>query len=266
MRILLTAAGSWLGKTLVERLTRDHPLLALGEAPEGSVHADGELGDVASLCRAMEGIQVVLHLAAASGDDGNSGILEAARIAGVRRVVWVGHAATLRMVGHSLEMANLRRAESMAVGCPKPQVSILQPATMVGPGRSGGPPPVIGAWLQGRVPTAPGGGLSFVDVRDVGAAIEAAMTRGPTGQGMPLASAAWSFQGFYSALARLAGRPAPRPDPRHWMAGEHAPELDPGKLAWQVDSRRAALELGWWTRSPERSLRDTLADAGVLQG
>jgi len=84
------------------------------------------------------------------------------------------------------------------------------------------------------------------------------MTRGPTGVGMPLAAAAWSYQAFYGTLARLAGREAPPADGRHWLAGTHAPELDPAGLAWQVDSRRARAELGWWTRSPDRTLADTL--------
>ncbi len=266
MRILLTGAGSWLGRTLVQRLHREHQLLSLGEPAEGAVEAAGRLGDEPSLRRALEGVQVVLHMASATGEDGRSGLLQAASWARVKRVVWVGHAGTLDQRGRSPALERLRLASQAACGTETPAVSLLQPATMLGPGRPGGPPPVIQAWLDGRVHSAPGGGLAFVDVRDVGGAVEAAMTRGPTGVGLPLAAAAWSFQAFYSTLAHLSGRTPPPPDPRHWLAGEHPPELDPAGLAWQVDSRQARDALGWWTRSPDRSLGDTLADAGVVRG
>lgn len=266
MRILLTGARSWLGRTLVHRLSRDHQLLALGSPPDGAIGVAGTLGDEPALRRALEGVQVVLHLAAATGEDGTSGVLDAAAWAGVRRVVWVGHAGTLDLRGRSPALDALHRAEQRALGSAKPAVILLQPATLVGPGRPGGPPPIIQAWRSGRVPTAPGGGLSFVDVRDVGGAVEAAMTRGPTGVGLPLAAAAWSFQGFFGTLAALSDQPAPAAGTRHWQAGVDAPELDPSGLAWQVDSRRARTELGWWTRSPERSLADTLGDPGPVEG
>ena len=260
MRILLTGAGSWLGRTLVQRLHREHHLLALGAAPDGAVHAEGRLGDERSLRRALEGVQVVLHLASATGEDGSSGLLDAARWARVKRIVWVSHAGTLDQRGRSAALERLRSASETAASCQQPVVSLLQPATLLGPGCPSGTPPLIRAWQEGRVPVVPGGGLSFVDVRDVGGAVEAAMTRGPTGIGMPLAAAAWSFQAFYGALARLEGRDAPSADGRHWMAGVHAPELDPSGLAWQVDSRTAREALGWWTRSPDRTLADTLAN------
>ncbi len=228
MRILLTGAQSWLGRVLVDRLGRDHQLLVLGESVDGAVGAAGRLGDEASLRRALEGVQVALHLAAATGEDGTSGVLEAAAWCRVRRVVWVGPAGPRALAASG--------------------VAVLEPAALLGPGHPGGPPPLLRAWLGGRL----GAAVSFVDVRDVGGAVEAAMSRGPTGVAMPLASAKWTTARFSRALAELTGR--------------DAPQVGQGDPVEPIDSHVARESLGWWTRSPERTLRDTLAEVGELRG
>ncbi len=234
MRILITGAESSLARVLARRLCREHPVLSLGVEVPGAVPVEGGLRDSRPLRRALEGVQVVLHVAVTPAGV----LLPSAHREGVRRVVWIGE-------------------DLPSEPGPVPLVQLV-PALTLGPPPPSGPHALVRALLEGRIDATPTGRLSFVDVRDVGAAVEAAMSRDVVGERLGLAAATWSLADFFATLAELADRPAPVVDGRPWTPGVHAPVLDPAVLPLQVASSRATEALGWWTRSPVRTLADSL--------
>jgi len=118
---LVTGAAGFIGSFLVERLLSEgipvRAFLKRGTASKTVVASkaevfEGDIKDAASMSRAMEGVDVVYHLAAISRYDtnipdeeyysvnveGTRNILDAARNAGVRKVVFT---ATIEAVGVS---------------------------------------------------------------------------------------------------------------------------------------------------------------------
>lgn len=221
----LLAAGS--GVREVRALTR-RPL----PARPGLVPVPGELGDVASLRRLVEGAQLVIHLAGliqapdrttflAANVEGSAQLAQAAAAAGCRRLVQVSSLAArepqLSAYAESKalgEAAALRQAGAMAV-------AVLRPPAVWGPGDRATLPIMQGierGWL-----VAPGGTtarFSLIHVADLVALIqELALVAGPV-PAAPLEPDDGRAGGYgWRDLARLAapvvGRkvrvvPAPR--------------------------------------------------------
>jgi len=108
MRILITGSGGRIGRALTVRLAAAHQVEGLDRSPSSTVQHVGELGDAALLARALEGVEAVCHVAAlhaphvgwASEDEfrrinveGTAALVEAARHAGVRRIVYTSSTA-----------------------------------------------------------------------------------------------------------------------------------------------------------------------------
>ena len=123
----------------------------------------------------------------------------------------------------------------------------------------------------------PAGGLSFVDVRDVAAALPAALARGTHGERFLLGAANWTFSKFFERLERLTKVSAPRfslPAKlavsgaqalhslyRHWQL---APPVKPDEIEqanyfWYLDAGKAQRELGFTPRDPQETLQETVA-------
>ncbi len=114
---LVTGATGLLGSHICEQLAAAQPVRALVRRTSDTRFLDslnvekvaGDLGDVAGLRRAMEGVDTVYHAAAQVGDwgpwkrfvavtiDGTRNMLEAARDAGVRRFL---HVSSISAYGH----------------------------------------------------------------------------------------------------------------------------------------------------------------------
>ena len=115
MKLLITGSGGRVGRALYVRLAREHVVEGLDRSPSSTVHHVGELSDAALLARALDGVDAVLHVAALHAPhvgwaseaefqrvnvEGTAALVEAARRAGVRRIVYTsstavyGHAAT----------------------------------------------------------------------------------------------------------------------------------------------------------------------------
>ncbi len=157
--------------------------------------------------------------------------------------------------------------------------AIVNPSLILGPGdvhqSSTGD---IALFLEGQILALPSGGLNFVDVRDVAAGLIAAMRNGRPGERYLLGGVNWTFRELIENVARIAGRRAPqlqlplglsRISARglRWafpLAGKSF-KLDDASikmsaLFWYCDSSKAWRELGFQTREPAETLRETIGD------
>ena len=278
---------------------------ALGaEVVRGSV-TDGEV-----VRAALEGVDAVYHLAGRVDFDpaepralydlhvgGTRTLLEACAAAGVKRVILASTSGTIAVsrearsatedddppialvAGWPYYLSKIY-AENAALrihrdtGLP---VVVLNPSLLLGPGDERlSSTDVVWKFLERRIPSLPGGGLSFVDVRDAAAAFASALERGQPGQRYLLGGANMTFAEFLGRLGRISNVDAPwlrLPGPvtvagsrllERWHAwrGSETP-LDPrstemGERFWYVDASRAERELGFTARDPQETLHDTV--------
>jgi NADH dehydrogenase len=116
MKILVTGAGGFIGVRLVHRLLAEgHDVVALVRAPKGELRLPrprlqvvrGDMTDAASLDRAVQGCEVVVHLANATAItdwakarainvEGTRLLLDACKRAGVKRMVFTSTLSALR--------------------------------------------------------------------------------------------------------------------------------------------------------------------------
>jgi dihydroflavonol-4-reductase len=153
---------------------------------------------------------------------------------------------------------------------------VLNPSLLMGPGddRLSSTWTVV-KFIQRDIPAMPGGGMSFVDARDVAQAALAALTQGQL-YGRHLMGVNLSMKDFFGRLSRLTGVAAPRlnlPKTAN-ILGAYALEqfakwrgtdvsLDPqevevGEHWFWCDSSKAHAELGFVARDPYETLHDTV--------
>ncbi len=153
---------------------------------------------------------------------------------------------------------------------------VLNPSLLMGPGddRLSSTWTVV-KFIQRDIPAMPGGGMSFVDARDVAQAALAALTQGQL-YGRHLMGVNLSMKDFFGRLSRLSGVAAPRvslPKAAN-IFGAYALEqfakwrgtdvsLDPqevevGEHWFWCDSSKAHAELGFVARDPYETLHDTV--------
>jgi len=187
-RTLITGATGFVGGLLLTRLVAEgRPVRALvrnlgdrERLPDPRVElAVGHLGDEESLARAADGCQVVYHVAGMNqlcladpaplyrvNVEGTRRMLEAARRAGVRRVVHTSSAATLGGDGSTFMdeatsppsefTSHYARSkfegEQIALGYDAVEVVVVNPSSVQGPGRTTGTASVFIGYLNGRLP------------------------------------------------------------------------------------------------------------------
>ena len=158
-------------------------------------------------------------------------------------------------------------------------VVVVNPSLLLGPGDDrGSSTGDIVDFLEGQVLSAPAGGLNFVDVRDAAAGLIAAMERGRAGERYLMGGPNWPCSQLLRELAKLSGRPAPMMPSPTWLSLLMAPILrkampligrkftiddqtiEMSGMYWYCDSSKAQRELGFKTRDPLETLRDTLED------
>ena len=250
--ILVTGASGFLGghvaRALVERGCRVRALVRPSSDLRGIAdleldRATGDLRDPASLDKALAGCHTVYHVAAdyrlwardpselyRSNVDGTRNLLEAARRAGVRRIVYTSTVGCIGVRGDGApgdedssasleEMTGAYKrskflAEQAALdharrGLP---VVVVNPTAPVGD-RDIKPTPtgrIIVDFLLGRMPAYVDTGLNLVDVRDVAAGHLLAAERGRPGERYILGARNMTLLQVLESLARLSGRPAPK--------------------------------------------------------
>lgn len=253
MKTLITGATGFVGSAVLRKLvTAGHDVRALVrpqsdrrnllELPVEIVH--GDLRDLSSLEKAVNGCSVLFHVAAdyrfwvPRPDElyevnvtGSRNIALAAAAAGVERIVYTSSVAVLGwnkdespadedtpvtladMIGHYKRSKFLAEAEIRGLvesrGLP---VVIVNPSTVVGP-RDIKPTPsgrmIIDA-ASGRMPAYVDTGLNFVHVEDVADGHLLALERGRVGERYILGAANLTLKEALSEIASIAGRKPPR--------------------------------------------------------
>jgi len=253
---LVTGASGFLGwhvaRLLVERGHRVRALVrASSKIRDLEVEpVPGDLRDAASVERAVTGCGLVFHVAAdyrlwaadpselyCSNVDGTRHVLEAARQAGVDRVVYTStvgcigiphsgvgdedHPVTLQdMMGaykRSKFLAERVALESAAAGLP---VVIVNPTAPIGD-HDFKPTPtgrIVLDFLKGDMPAFIDTGLNVVDARDVALGHLLACERGRPGERYILGSENLTLAQIFGKLAGLTGIPAPAVRLPYWVA------------------------------------------------
>lgn len=261
MTTLVTGATGFVGSHVARQLvTAGHPVRILArknsnlQPLEGlSVErVEGDLREPVSLERAMRGVRRVFHVAAdyrlsardpgelyESNVDGTRFLLEAARDAGVERIVYTSTVATMavpaddgtlpneetraalgQMIGHykrSKFLAELEAIKAASAGVP---VVIVNPAAPVGPGDWKPTPTgrIIVDFLNGKMPAYVDTGLNVVPVEDVAAGHLLAAEKGRIGERYILGARNMTLKQILDTLAQITGRPAPRLKMPHAIA------------------------------------------------
>jgi dihydroflavonol-4-reductase len=258
--VLVTGASGFLGWHVARLLgERGYAVRALVRAGSRVAELDvecvtGDLRDAASLQRAVAGCELVFHVAAdyrlwarhpaelyQSNVDGTRNLLEAARSAGVERVVYTSTVGCIGiphggignedtpvslhdMVGdykRSKFLAEQAALEFARGGLP---VVIVNPTAPIGD-HDVKPTPtgkIVADFLSGGMPAFIDTGLNVVDVRDTALGHLQACQRGRAGERYILGSENLTLAEIFAKLARITGRPAPSvrlPYAVAWCAG-----------------------------------------------
>ena len=259
MRVLVTGATGFVGGNLARELRRrGYDVSALVRPGSNTLTIDGTgveqvPGDILnrdSVDRALQGCEVVFHCAAAytfwapdpdlmyqTNVGGTANVLEAARQAGVSRVIYTSTVSTVGLAAGELGTENTPldpshlvghykkskyRAECLALtmaseGLP---VVVVNPTTPVGPWDVKPTPTgrMVLDFLRGRIPVYLETGMNLVDVADVAAGHILAMERGEPGQRYLLGNRNVTLREVFAMLQGATGRRAPRWRAPYWLA------------------------------------------------
>ncbi|MGB2952130.1 MAG: NAD-dependent epimerase/dehydratase family protein [Gaiellaceae bacterium] len=279
--VLVTGGTGFLGRAIVERLIRESDRVKALARSEDSARSLGALGaepvrgdilDLEALTSGMRGCDVVYHAAGANAFcvrdpspmfevnvEGSRTVVLAAARAGVRRVVYTSSAATLGeargTVGSETsfhrgwflsdyerskfeaERAVLASARETGV-----EVVCVNPASVQGPGRSGGSARLLLDYVNGRLKAVVDSQLSLVDIADCTDGHLLAGAKGKPGERYVLSGATLTVREGLALVARLAGvdQPLRTVPPSLAMALATAAEA----YAWiRRDSPRVCREL-----------------------
>jgi dihydroflavonol-4-reductase len=216
----------------------------------GVEYAEGDLRDLVSLQRAMDGAEVVFHCAAdyrlyapnpaelyRNNVDGTNNVMQAAVDVGATRVVYTSSVGTLAISNGAVPanenarahlddmVGDYKRSKFLAErvvdqwidrGLP---VVVVSPSTPVGEGDVKPTPTgqIIVDFLRGRLPAYVDTGLNLIDVRDVALGHLLAADRGRPGQSYILGNANLTLQQLLEVLGQITGRRPPRLRLPHWV-------------------------------------------------
>ncbi len=282
---LVTGASGFLGWHVAHALLRRGiPVRALVRRPEAVRDLDaelvaGDLRDADAVRRAAQGCGLVFHVAAdyrlwvrrpremyESNVGGTRNVLEAARLAGVERIVYTSTVGCIGfvpgglgdesapvsfadMTGHykrSKWLAEQAALEAARSGLP---VVIVNPTAPVG-AHDVKPTPTgqtILDFLRGRMPAYVDTGLNIVDAGDAAEGHWLACERGRAGERYILGSENLTLKQIFELLSHITGRPAPRLR-LPWAIAFAAAALDTLRAEITGSPPRAPLDAVWMAR------------------
>jgi dihydroflavonol-4-reductase len=271
MKIAITGASGLVGANVAEQaLAAGHEAFCLRRGSSRIEHLaitwrEGDLGDEDALVRAFEGVEIVVHAAAAveagariteamreTNVGGTLRVIAACRRAGVRRLVHVSSVAAVgvsdgtrdvteddpfNFAEHGLldgYVETKRAAQDAVVKAARAgeiDAVIVCPTYMFGPydaKPSSGQ--IVVAIAEGKIPSSTDGMQNIVDVRDVARGILLAAEKGRTGELYILGAENVTYREMFERIAKIGGyRPPSFAAPR-WAA---AP------IGWLGDLRNA---------------------------
>lgn len=219
MNTLVTGGSGVVGRALLKQLVsqgREVRALVRSNNAEGTVSAlgakpvHGDILDYASLVAAMEGCDVVYHVAGYNemclGDpsmlyrvnvDGARNTLRAAAAAGVRRMVFTSSATTLgeerRSVGDersphrgwflsNYERSKYEAEQTLLSEGTTVEVVVVNPSSVQGPGRASGTGRLFLDLINGKIPAVVDSRFSIIDITDCARGHVLAETNGVPGE------------------------------------------------------------------------------------
>ena len=312
----ITGASGFVGANVVRALLTQGwavRVLVRGKAPSlAGLPLERVAGDLfaPNLAGAMRNVDAVFHVAAHYSlwerdrdallhvnVSGTRAVLDAARTAGVPRVVHTSSVAAIgvrpdgepadetyqsppqRLVGAYKRSKYLAEAEARAAAARGQDVVIVNPTTPLGPWDAKPTPTgeIVLRVLQRKMPAYVDTGLNVVDVRDVAAGHLAAYERGRSGERYILGGENLPLHELLRRLADVAGVPAPRLRLPHAVPlayatlREHvlaragiAPDVSVqsvrmAKERMYYDAAKARRELGFAPGPIDAALRDAVA-------
>ena len=315
MRYAVTGATGFVGGALARLLRADdHEVRALVRDPAKAVALDaagvdlvqGDLGDADALARLGDGVDGLFHVAGwyKLGDrhpedatranlDGTAHVLDAARAAGVPKVVYTSTLAvnsdthgtivdeTYRFAGRHLTVYDETKARAhdlvaaaAADGLP---VTTVQPGLVYGPGDTSQTGALVAAVIAGRRPLLPAGGrVCWAHIDDIAAGHVLAMEKGASGESYFLAGEPASLAEGLQLLADLAGKPGPRVLPESVVratgavaglvekvvrlpSGYSSEVMRAGLATYLGSPAKAHTQLGWRPRPLREGLSELVA-------
>jgi dihydroflavonol-4-reductase len=307
--------GSHLVRQLVEQGAKDIRVMATS-IPDWLVDLgiepfEGSIMKSADVARAVEGIRDVYHLAGrvsrerdnaremhALHVEGTRLLCEAAKAEGVKSIVMASTSGTIAVTKDGevvpdetypppldiisrwpyyasktyQEVAALQNFNGKGT-----RVVIMNPSLLLGPGDERlSSTKVVLDFMARKINALPGGGLSFVDVRDAARAFRMAMKKGRHGERYLLGAANWTFDKFFGRLERLTKIGAPKLAlPSRLAVGgaklvdslfkqwHMASPVEPGAIEmaqyfWYLNCTKASRELNFKSRDPGETLHETV--------
>ena len=314
--VLVTGATGFVGGAIARRLLADgRTIRVLARTPAaaaalealGAEVAAGDVLEPDTVERAARGCEIVYHAAGVNGFcmrdpgpmraanvSGTENVIAAAARAGARRVVYTSSAATIGEAAgvvadedtphrgaflshyerskYDAERAAIRVAERYAI-----ELVCINPASVQGPGRTGGTARLILDYANGRLHTLVRSRFSLVDVDDCTEGHVLAEAAGQAGRRYLLSGVCVSTEEAIATFARITGiehRTVNLPRPVALAAGGvvgslagargRRPRLCREMVATLLhghayDGSRATRELGLQYRSFDEMVRRTLA-------
>jgi dihydroflavonol-4-reductase len=255
MKAFVTGATGFVGSHVARELANhgaDLRLLVRASSPTRNIdglHAERVVGDLReheALRTSIAGCDVVFHVAAdyrlwtrdaadvqsmyRSNVEGTRALIEAARQAGVRRIVYCSSVATMGftgnghpadensavrledMIGHYKRSKFLAEQAAIEAGRSGGDVVVVNPTTPVGEGDVKPTPTgrIILDFLKRKFPAYVDTGLNLVDVREVARGHIAALEKGTPGERYILGGENLTLKQILDKLAAITGLAAPR--------------------------------------------------------